>query len=513
MRSTSPGFASGFVAGFGAGFVAATFSGGGLDEVECAGLACVEHRVPITRDTRFLAASLSKQFTAALVYLLAAEGRLDLDGPVPDLALSPSLRDITPRQLLTHTSGLRDPWLARAAAGLRPDDVVTTADVRHFLRRARGPETEPGHRFLYCNVGYTLLALVVEAVNGRPFAQVAGSRLFAPLGMADTAVVEDPTAVVPSLATAYDASGGRHLPARYLTIGSTGVCTTVGDLALWGHNLATGTVGGPDFVEAMARPGSAADGQAIGYGFGLSIRDVDGTTVQLHGGSDGGYRAFFINLPRLDAGCVVLANSSGVDAAALATGRARRILRPGVPQPTATPDAGAAEGGWFTGPPGWSSLHVDVVGGGLVLGDGDTLEPVRAGCYGSADGSVTLTLDEHGAVSSSSAGSATYLAVEPSPPTAPRWVGVFHSDELDITYAIRQGARGLELHRARVGGQALVALGPDLLGVTLDGPEGFRLAFDLVPMGTGSKVDAFALRACGLHAPNHGVRFDRTEDA
>src|SRR5688500_8355328 len=175
------------------------------------GTADLEHDVPITLDTIFEVGSVSKQFTAAAVLLLARDGKLSLDDKVrkhvpemPDVAA-----DVTIRQMLNHTAGLRD-WggLSAIAGWPRTTRVHTHAHVLDLVSRQQMLNFEPGTRWSYSNTGYNLAAILVGRVAGTSFADFTKARIFDPLGMKDTSWRDDHTRVVKRRAIAYDEQKG-----------------------------------------------------------------------------------------------------------------------------------------------------------------------------------------------------------------------------------------------------------------------------------------------------------------
>src|SRR6185295_13439334 len=153
------------------------------------GMADLEHGTKNTVDTIFEAGSVSKQFTAAAVLMLAHDGKLSLDEPVRKYL--PELPDygvpITLRHMLTHTSGLRD-WgeVAMLAGWPRGTQARTDADVLEIVARQRELNFRSGTRWSYSNTGYTLAEIVVSRVSGQSLAEFTRQRIFAPLGMTHT---------------------------------------------------------------------------------------------------------------------------------------------------------------------------------------------------------------------------------------------------------------------------------------------------------------------------------------
>src|SRR6266545_4154724 len=178
------------------------------------GMADLEHDVPITPESIFEAGSVSKQFTAAAVLLLAREGKLSIDDPVRKYV--PELPDygtpLTIRHMLTHTSGLRD-WgeVAGIAGWPRTRRVHTHAHVLDIVSRQKALNFTPGTAWSYSNTGYNLAAIIVSRVSGQPFADFSRERIFKPLGMIRTSWRDDFTRIVKHRAIAYESSAdGYH---------------------------------------------------------------------------------------------------------------------------------------------------------------------------------------------------------------------------------------------------------------------------------------------------------------
>lgn len=268
-------------------------------EMACRGLANLEHRVPITEQTVFHVASVSKQFTAYAVGLLAADGRLRLDDPVVTHLDWFPFPEITVDQLIRHTSGLRDQWELLEAAGRRIEDVITTEDVVRLVTAQRGLNFSPGQDQRYSNTGYTLLGLIVVAVSGQSLREFCANRIFEPLGMTSTRFVEDCHEVVPDRADSYDGEAGqyRRVVLSYSTAGATSLNTTVADLARWASHE-------PAMRALRAEP-------VRDYGLGVWVDGVHGTVR--HSGADAGFRTHLVVLPDRGLAAVALANHASID--------------------------------------------------------------------------------------------------------------------------------------------------------------------------------------------------------
>jgi CubicO group peptidase (beta-lactamase class C family) len=216
-------------------------------------MAGLEHAVPNQPGTVYHVASISKQFTAFAIHLLAREGRLSLDDDVRGYL--PELHDfgrvITLRHLLYHSSGLRDQWRLLGLAGWRQEDMITQQDVLNLIWRQRELNFEPGKEFDYTNTGYTLLGLIVQRVSGRSLREFTAQRVFGPLRMRDTHFLDDPREIVRNRAASYEpqADGGyRESLLAFGAVGATSLLTTAADLARWDGNFTSGRVGGRELL-------------------------------------------------------------------------------------------------------------------------------------------------------------------------------------------------------------------------------------------------------------------------
>lgn len=313
------------------------------------GSAQLEHRVPITPRTVFHVASVSKQFTAMAVTMLAAEGELDLDDRVQThLPWVPGLgRPVTVRQMIHHTSGIRDQWELLAMAGWRLDDVITMDHIREMMGRQRGLNFEPNSEYLYSNMGYTLLAETAAAVGGAPFADLTEEMIFEPLGMTRTHFHDDHQMVVPDRAYSYaplDDGGFRKAVLSYANAGATSLFTTAEDLARWLDNFRHHRVGGPDVTAQMLARGVLQDGDTIDYAHGLSIGEYRGLETVGHGGADAGFRTSVQWFPEHDVGIVVLTNVANGDPSGRLFAVADVVLANVFPESPDADDADDADG-------------------------------------------------------------------------------------------------------------------------------------------------------------------------
>ena len=226
-------------------------------------MADLEREVENAPDTIFEAGSVSKQFTAAAVLLLARDGKLSIDDPVRKYV--PELPDygvpLTIRHMLTHTSGLRD-WgsVAGIAGWPRTTRVHTHGHVLDIVSRQKALNFTPGTNWSYSNSGYNLSAIIVSRVSGQSFADFSRDRIFKPLGMTRTSWRDDFKRIVNHRALAYERergrlSGGhavRERPRQRRPADDRG-----GFAASWNENFVTPVVGDAAFVAQQQITGAA----------------------------------------------------------------------------------------------------------------------------------------------------------------------------------------------------------------------------------------------------------------
>lgn len=281
------------------------------------GSANLEYGLPITPESVFLVASVSKQFTAFAITMLADQGKLSLDDDIRKHV--PEMHDfgtpITLRHLIHHTSGLRDEFDLLGMAGWRMDDVITKETILNLAYRQRALNFEPGSEYSYCNTGYTLLAETVERVTGQTFREWTTQNIFAPLGMAKSHFHDDYRMVVPDRVQGYvkDGEGFKKEVYSYQSVGASGLFTTARDLAKWARNFDSGTVGGPAVLEQVHQRGILTNGDTLSYAFGLGIGEYKGHRRVSHSGWHRGFRTYLLRFPDDDLAFILLGNLESFD--------------------------------------------------------------------------------------------------------------------------------------------------------------------------------------------------------
>ena len=305
-------------AGDGPGMTIGLVQDGALILHRSAGMASVEHRVPIGPATRFRIASVSKQFTCAAILLLAHDGRLSLDDDVrthiPEL--SDTGHRVTIAHLMHNTSGIRDMLEIMRQGGADLGMPVGADALLWAVARQRTLNFEPGTRFLYSNSNFMLLGRIAERVTGEPLEDMLERRIFAPLGMTSTLMTPDVQVAVPNLATGYfpnDGGGWRRAPHAFALHGEGGLVSSVEDLALWDRNLDTGLVGGDWLAAALSAQAAFSNGTTNRYARGQAVRPYRGADTVSHGGLWPGYRTEFLRVPAHATSVIVIANTGRAD--------------------------------------------------------------------------------------------------------------------------------------------------------------------------------------------------------
>jgi CubicO group peptidase (beta-lactamase class C family) len=268
---------------------------------------------PVTTETVFQIASLTKPFTAIAVLLLADEGRLSLDAPASRyLDWLPDRYDaVTVRQLLTHTSGV-SPDMRRANV----DEMSEAEFQRRFLERPAS--FAPGAAFQYANAGYTLLSQIVERVSGQSFGAFLRLRVFGPLGMQHSSY-RQPRSSDGRHATGYDLvdSTLQEAPHVFSGWGNSGIETTIEDLARWAQALNRRELLSPSRYHAMFTPGRLSPDTALNfpfrgaraaYGLGWFLTTDRGDSLITHGGAIAGFSSVLHWLPGRRWTIIVLSN-------------------------------------------------------------------------------------------------------------------------------------------------------------------------------------------------------------
>jgi len=309
------------------------------------GMANLDEGIALSPSSAFYIASTSKQFTAASVLLLAAEGKLSLDDDVRKYI--PELPNygtpITIHNLISHTSGIRD-YLGLLGLGAgRAENVMSDDDIIALIARQKSLNFKPGSEYSYSNSGYFLLGQIVKRVTGTSLAAYAESHIFRPLGMTHTQFHDDRLKTIPHRVIGYDQTRSGFAIDYYGNfqgVGDGGLWTTVEDLARWDNNFYNPVVGGPALLQQQLTRGRLTNGDSLTYASGLMLGQFRGRPTVSHGGAFMGYRTELLRLPEQRLSVICLCNLSRMNPSVLAQRVADVFLASELTPPSAatTPD-------------------------------------------------------------------------------------------------------------------------------------------------------------------------------
>jgi CubicO group peptidase (beta-lactamase class C family) len=480
----------------GPGGVIAVARAGEVETLVPFGMANVEHAVPNTAETVFYLASTSKQFVAAAVAVLEADGVLDPDAPVaqwlPEVA---QLGDIRVHHLVHHTSGIRDKYSLGALGNLPEEAYSTDSGTLAMLRRQRTLSFPPGERFDYSNSGYFLLAQLVERVSGQSLTDFTNERLFAPVGMTQTRFRADTGEVIAHRASGYapDPASGGHKVSEYTwsSLGPGGVISTAGSLARWG--LVWQGAALPGLADRLSAVRPLNDGRTGSYAYGVLLGEHAGQPMIRHSGGVFGFSAEMVQLPEEQLTVVALLNSGGGPVQQLADATLALLVPPGAPVAHSAPATSADDlVGLYVSPGEGSTAEVAWDGDNLIIEVGQVRAPLAPAGDGYAlpngmrvhrDGQTLI-------VGGSTTMPLRFEAVDGGEPTHTDVAGDYTSDELATTLTISRDGDGLQACWPDEAPTPLTHVAGDLyrVGLTLLGATAL-VRF----LGDGTRADSLQL--------------------
>ncbi|MCD8510024.1 MAG: beta-lactamase family protein [Bacillus sp. (in: Bacteria)] len=281
------------------------------------GYANLEQQVPITDNTVFHVASVSKQVTVMSILLLQEDGKLNIDDDVQEYV--PELiqfnEAVTIRQLMNNVSGIRDQWELLGLSGVRIVDTITQRDALSIIEKQQQLNFSPQSQFLYSNSNFTLLAEIVERLTGKTFNQFTQERIFKPLGMTQTCFKDSYWEVIPYRADSYyDTGTGKYVASvlNYGSYGATSLNTTVRDFLKWMDNYKTPVLCSEETLQIMWETRPLLDGTRNNYAGGLFVGEHRGRNYFEHGGADAGFRSAMIRFPDEDVDIVLFSNTQNM---------------------------------------------------------------------------------------------------------------------------------------------------------------------------------------------------------
>jgi len=273
------------------------------------GMANLENSVPITTQTIFEMGSVSKQFTAYTIMLLAQQGKLSIDDDIHKyLSWIPDFeKKITVSNLLYHTSGIRDYDYLLNIVGTAPEDLITREHIIKVLSKQRTLNFDPGEQYMYSNSGYFLLGEIVQAVTGKSLRQFTDSVIFKPLGMNNTHFHDDYAEVVNNRAYPYTQADKIGI-VNSSAVGAKGLMTNINDMSKWAINFLDGKSGSHPIVEQMIQSGKLNNGKETGVGSGIQMGDFAGLKTYFHPGMNNGYYNLVTYIPEAKMTFIIFSN-------------------------------------------------------------------------------------------------------------------------------------------------------------------------------------------------------------
>jgi len=271
------------------------------------GKANLQTGTDFTPETPSDIGSVTKQFTAMAIMILAGRNELNYDDPVakyiPDFSRSAHFHKITLRNLLTHTSGIPDyDDLGIDDSGLDQKGLIAALLKKEELL------VKPSLKYRYSNPGYALLAVVVERVSGKSFGEFLGQEIFKPLGMSDTFLYDSPGKKDARSAVGYDQFGQVDDASATAVPGDGGIYSTVDDLFKWDQSLYTDKLVSQRMMTEAFTPGTVEEGTST-YGFGWNVGQDGNDKYVWHTGNQAGFRAFIERRLRERVTVIMLTNT------------------------------------------------------------------------------------------------------------------------------------------------------------------------------------------------------------
>lgn len=341
----------------------------------CFGLSNMEHRIPVTEDTCFHVASVSKQVTVLSMLLLVEEGKVSLDEDIrtylPDLV---SFKEpVTVRNLMNNNSGIRDQWGLLEMRGIRYTDTISMTDLLETLRPQKHLNFAPGSRYLYSNSNFTLIAEIVRRISGQDLPEFAKERIFEPLGMKHTFIRRGVWDTVHGISSSYSDNGFGTFelsPLNFALWGATSMNTTVWDLLTLLENYHNPTICTRATVEEMKKAPILSDGSVSPYAGGLFAGEHKGHAYIEHSGADAAFRAQVFSFEQDELDIAIVTNTANTPAGIAARKIADLVLglpRDELPQPPANLTEPVAGRYFFTGAEGEGTMEIVQDGDGWAV--------------------------------------------------------------------------------------------------------------------------------------------------
>lgn len=295
------------------GGVVGVIKNGKIIFVKAYGLANFETKEPNKTSTLFNLGSVSKQFTAAAILILANEKKLSLKDDIrkylpdfPDYGYT-----ITIENLVHHTCGIRSNDVLALMAGTQ-DSVETQEGIYSLIIKQKSLNFKPGDEFLYSNSGYVLLVKIIEKISGMKFSQFIEEKIFQPVGMNQTAIYDNPGKIIMNSASGHTWGGDEKFKRtgkrNSTVVGQSNIYTCVEDFLKWDNNFYKNKLGNWDFSKEMTSRTTLTNGDTCSYAFGLEVSEHNGLKTISHQGGTGDFTAQYVQIPSEKFAVVCLFN-------------------------------------------------------------------------------------------------------------------------------------------------------------------------------------------------------------
>ncbi|HUU06488.1 MAG TPA: serine hydrolase [Patescibacteria group bacterium] len=277
------------------------------------GMSDLELGVKVEPDMVFRLGSITKQFTAVAVLVLAQQGKLSLRDEIGKYLPAFPIGDkkVTIEHLLTHTSGIKsytnmEEWLQLWRKDMTPQEIIDMSKDKPF-------EFNPGERWNYNNTGYIMLGAIIEKVSGQTYEEFIKTKIFTPLGM-DHSFYDNTERVIPRRVPGYQKGNDGFVNAPYLSMtqpyAAGSLASSVDDLALWNDTVFSGKLLKKEWQDKAFTAYRLAGGESTGYGYGWFISDLRGHRCIEHGGGINGFTSYGLYLPDDRVYVAILTNSA-----------------------------------------------------------------------------------------------------------------------------------------------------------------------------------------------------------
>lgn len=300
-----------------------------------AGLANVEHQIPITDTTVFNIASNSKQMTTLLALVLQEEGKLSFEDDIRKHL--PELKDlqhkITIKQLTNHTHGLPN---VDEIAHLKGKNLMHHYEVVEMLLNIRSHNYLPGQKFEYNNTGYVLLSEIIERAGKKPFDALLKEKVLEPLGMQHSRSVGYYDETIVNKAYSYRAISSGYIESSVTvgTQGASGVYACLDDLIAYSQNFVAEDAWHANHLEKMQQATALNNGDLIDYGMGIQFENYKGVDIVFHGGGTNGYRSYMLHAPAHELSLIFLSNNGGFEGYGIMYSALETLLGSNIEVPT-----------------------------------------------------------------------------------------------------------------------------------------------------------------------------------